>query len=281
MRARGSSLLLLLGSLWCTPVAGQVVGVGPAPPALEPAPAETVPAAAPVEAAPAEAAPVEAAPVEAAPVLPAPGVPPVAPTSRAPVATSAPSDVGGTPYRAKPSGFFAHLALGGGYFHAGSGADDDRRTFSGGTFSGQLAMGGRIAGKTLVGGAYLHDEVLGLSSSDEVLDGDEPTLQGVGFSLWAIGFFADVPLGVEPGLHFQMLLGVGTLAVARPDEGNDVDDPNGLLVNLGVGYDFRVGRHLALGALLRASYSSQDVEENNGTDVLAFVPALLLTATSR
>jgi hypothetical protein len=185
-----------------------------------------------------------------------------------------------TPHRDKPSRFFAHLALGAGYFHAGSGADDDTRTFSGGTVSGQLAMGGRIGGKTLIGGAYLHDEVLGLSARDEVLDGDEPTLQGVGFSLWAIGFFADVPLQVEPGLHFQMLFGIGTLAVAR-DEGSDIDDPNGLLVNFGVGYDFRVGRHLALGALLRASYSSQDVEENNGTKVLAFVPALLLTATTR
>jgi hypothetical protein len=54
-----------------------------------------------------------------------------------------------------------------------------------------------------------------------------------------------------------------------------------LLVNLGVGYDFRVGRHLAVGALLRASYSPQDVKETAGTNVLAFVPALLLTATTR
>jgi hypothetical protein len=185
-----------------------------------------------------------------------------------------------TPYHERPSRFFAHLALGAGYFHASSGAQEDRRTFSGGTFSGQLAMGGRIGRKTLIGGAYLHDEVFGLSSSDEVLDGDEPKLQGVSFALWAIGFFADVPVAVDPGLHFQMLLGIGTLAVARDDAG-DIDDPSGLLVNLGVGYDFRVGRHLALGALLRASYSPQDVEENSGTNVLAFVPALLLTATTR
>jgi hypothetical protein len=184
------------------------------------------------------------------------------------------------PNHGKPSRFFAHLGLGGGYFHASSGVPEDRRAFSGGTLSGQLAMGGRIGQKTLIGGAYLHDEVLGLSSSDEVLDGDEPTLRGVSFSLWAIGFFADIPVEIDPGLHFQMLLGIGTLAVAR-DEASDIDDPSGLLVNLGVGYDFRVGRHLALGALLRASYSPQDVEENSGTSVLAFVPALLLTATTR
>lgn len=180
---------------------------------------------------------------------------------------------------AKPSRFFAHLALGGGYFHASSGAQEDRRVFSGGTFSGQLAMGGRVGRKTLIGGAYLHDQVLGLSSTDEVIDGDEPTLEGVSFALWAIGFFADIPVQVEPGLHFQMLLGIGTLAVAR--NGGNVDDPNGLLVNLGVGYDFRVGQHLALGALLRASYSPQDVDEISGTSVLVFAPALLLTATTR
>jgi hypothetical protein len=157
---------------------------------------------------------------------------------------------------------------------------EDTRTFSGGTFSGQLAMGGRIGKKTLIGGAYLHDEVFGLSASDEVLDGDEPTLRDVSFALWAIGFFADVPVAVDPGLHFQMLLGIGTLAVAR-DQSSGIDDPSGMLVNLGVGYDFRVGRHVALGALLRASYSPQDVEESTGTNVFAFVPALLLTATTR
>jgi hypothetical protein len=240
-----------------------------------------VPPGAPPDAAPADAAPESAAPASpvpevAAPVAAPPVPPPIAPTSRAPKATeSAPRPA---PYQ--PSRFFAHLAVGAGYFHASSGSPEDKRTFSGGTFSGQLAMGGRIGRKTLIGGAYLHDEVLGLSASDAVLDGDEPTLRGVSFALWAIGFFADIPVAVDPGLHFQMLLGIGTLAVAR-DEGSAVDDPSGLLVNLGVGYDFRVGRHVALGALLRASYSPQDVEEATGTNVLAFVPALLLTATTR
>ena len=292
MRARPLGLPLLLGSLWCSPVAGQVVGTAPVQPApvapepaepgsVEPAPVEPAPVEpAPTEGAPAEPGPVEATPAQAAAAAPPAEVPRVVPPSRGKVPGRAQPDLVETPHGDKPSRFFAHVALGGGYFHAGSGAQDDTRTFSGGTFSGQLALGGRIGGKTLVGGAYLHDQVLGLSSSDEVLDGDEPTLQGVAFSLWAIGFFADVPLQVDPGLHFQMLFGIGTLAVARND-GSDIDDPNGLLVNFGVGYDFRVGRHLALGALLRASYSSQDVEENTGTNVLAFVPALLLTATTR
>lgn len=278
LSAQRSGLLLLLGSLWCSPVQAQVVAVPSAAPAAATAPSAPTPPnvppgdAAPIDAVPADPAPADAAPASAAP-LAAPLV--ARPSRAAEGAESAPRQA---PY--EPSRFFAHVAVGAGYFHASSGSPEDKRTFSGGTFSGQLAMGGRIGRKTLVGGAYLHDEVLGLSARDAALDGDEPTLRGVSFALWAIGFFADVPVEVDPGLHFQMLLGIGTLAVAR-DEGSAIDDPSGLLVNLGVGYDFRVGRHVALGALLRASYSPQDVEEVSGTNVLAFVPALLLTATTR
>jgi hypothetical protein len=267
VRARSSGIFLLLGSLWCSPAAAQAIEAEPAP--------ASPPLAEPV--APESAA--ERAPAPTPP--PAPEPPPAAPPQAAPAPVAAPptrSEVE-APVFPKPSRFFAHLALGGGYFHASSGAQEDRRTFSGGTFSAQLAMGGRVGRKTLIGGAYLHDEVLGLSSNDEVIDGDEPTLKNIGFSLWAIGFFADIPVHVEPGLHFQMLLGIGTLAVSR--EESDTDNPNGLLVNLGVGYDLRVGQHLALGALLRASYSPQDVDENSGTSVLVFAPALLLTATTR
>jgi len=178
-----------------------------------------------------------------------------------------------------------NLGLGGGFFHASSGSAGDTRTFSGGSVSGQLAIGGRLGSRRVaIGGMYLQDTVLGLSSKDERIDGDEPNLKDISFTFWALGFFTDVALQAEPGLHFQALLGVGSLWVTRARNNNVPSDPVGFVANAGVGYDFRVGRKLAVGALLRATYAPLDVTETgntNGTTVAALIPALLLTATVR
>ena len=82
-----------------------------------------------------------------------------------------------------------------------------------------------------------------------------------------------------PGLHLQTILGVGGLSV--DGAGRDTDTPSGLAFNLGVGYDLSVGKHLALGGLLRATYARLDVSEVSGTTVSTLVPSLLLTATTR
>jgi hypothetical protein len=176
---------------------------------------------------------------------------------------------------------FASLALGGGYFHASSGAEEDTRTFSGGTFAGQMVLASRIGkGRTVaVGGTYLRDQVFALSSKDEVQDGDEPKLEDIAFGLWMLGFFTDVSFQQAPGLHLQTIVGVAGLSV--DGAGRDTDTPSGLGFNLGVGYDLAVGKHLALGGLLRATYAPLDVSEVGGTTVSTLVPSLLLTATTR
>jgi hypothetical protein len=181
----------------------------------------------------------------------------------------------------KPSKLFSSLALGGGYFHASSSGSADKRTFAGGTVAGQLVLGGRVGKSRMmtIGGVYLRDQVVGLSAEDEVIDGDEPNLEQVAFGLWILGLFSDFAVQQAPGLHFQLVAGLSGLEVSEP--GRDGENPFGLAVNAGVGYDFGVSRHVALGALLRATYAPLDVHEQNGTTVTSFVPALLLTATTR
>jgi hypothetical protein len=130
-----------------------------------------------------------------------------------------------------------------------------------------------------VGGAYLRDQVFGLEAHDEVIDGDEPTLDDVAFALWLLGVFVDVAVQSAPGLHFQGVAGFSGLSVDAPNRTSD--SPFGVALNVGVGYDLQVGQHMALGALLRSTFAPLSVNEGSGTDVNSFAPSLLLTATTR
>ena len=249
---------------------------------VAPAPREAPPTA-PV--APAADSPAAATPAEQ-PLPPAPAPPTTAAVPPAPAAVESPqAEVRlAPPKRAeapvKRSRFYGTLQLGGGYFHATSGSDDDTRRFSGGTISGQLAIGGRVGrGNVALAGAFLRDQVIGLRSKDQRIDGDEPNLDDATFGLWAVGFLVEAAAQREPGLHLQILLGVGALSVSRPS--GDPDDPTGLMASLAAGYDFKVGNDWSLGALLRATYAPLEVNELSGTTVRIVVPALLMTVATR
>ena len=260
-----SALLWLAIAVWSPGVRAQVPAPAPAGQADFPAPAEAPaePAAPTTTEPPTAPATPPAPPVDAAP-SPAPPLPEPEPARVAPAPserdTSSP-DLAAAPPRA--SKLFRTWRSGGGFFHASSGSPDDTRTFSGGSVSGQLALGGRLGSRRVaIGGMYLQDTVRGLSSKDERIDGDEPNLKDIRFTFWALGFFTDVALQAEPGLHFQALLGVGSLWVSRAGNNNNTpSDPVGFIMNAGVGYDFRIGRKLAVGALLRATYAPLDVTE--------------------
>lgn len=262
----GVGLLLSVG--WVTEASAQELA--PADQVLPPAPPP--PPAAP------EVAPPPAPPAAPAPALPAAPPPPPPLAEMPPAAPTAATNAGSPPKR---SHLFSTLQLGGGYFHATSGADPDLRSFRGGTISGLLAVGGRL-GRTsnvALAGAFLRDQVLGLRSRDQRIDGDEPNLADVTFGLWAIGLLLDVATQTEPGLHFQAFAGVGALSASR--NVGDPDDPTGLMASVAAGYDFRVGARWAVGGLLRATYAPLDVRESTGTVVYITVPALLLTVTTR
>jgi hypothetical protein len=179
---------------------------------------------------------------------------------------------------AKRDKFHAALGLGPGFLYATSGAAADTRRLSGGSVSGQLLIGGRIRPRFVLGGAYLRDQIFALSATDEVTDGDEPDLSNISMVLNAFGVFGDFYLRTDGGPHVQLFLGLGSLDV-RGRTQSGIDDPSGVLFSGGVGYDFLNTDTVSLGAVLRVNWAQFEVTEVNGTDVNAFLPSLLLTAS--
>lgn len=193
-------------------------------------------------------------------------------------ASAQPADRAPAPARRRAR-FFAQAHLGGGYFHATSGASDDTRTFSGGSVSWGFALGGRIGRYVTIAGAFSRNEIVGVRYKDAVVDGDEPDLHGLSFALWMVGPLLEVRPQEGPGLYLQGVIGPGVLSVSGRK--TSVDNPSGLMGSLAIGYDFDVGEHWALGGQLRATYAPFDVREVAGTQVDVLVPALLLTAANR
>jgi hypothetical protein len=176
-------------------------------------------------------------------------------------------------------GFFLRGAVGPGLFRAWTGGADTRH-FSGGTVSGEISMGGTPGKGFVFGGSLLLNKVFALSSHDDIVDGDEPSLDGVGFSLNAFGVFADFYPDPKGGLDFHLFLGLGTLVTTRPNDRN-LDQPTGALLSAGVGYDWFVGPQLSLGVHARVSGGNLDVNETATGDrtVTTLVPAILFAVT--
>lgn len=179
-------------------------------------------------------------------------------------------------------GFFFRFAAGPGLFRAASGTSPDNRHFSGGTVHLEAAIGLTPAKGFVVGLAYLRSMVFSLTSRDDVIDGDEPTLEDVAFTVSTGGVFVDIYPDPKSGLHVGGFLGVGSLLTGR--EGIDV--PSGATLSAMGGYEWFVADQWSLGVIARATVGFYDVSEtssfvstSNRTDVSFFVPALLMGAT--
>lgn len=146
----------------------------------------------------------------------------------------------------------------------------------------EISIGGTPSPGVVLGGAVLVNKVFALSSKDDVIDGDEPTLDGVSFSLNALGAFLDFYPNPKSGLDFHAFVGVGKLATTRPGPTN-IDDPGGVILSGGVGYEWFIAEELSLGVHARLTGGSLDVSETGNststTTVTVLVPALLVAAT--
>ncbi len=242
--------------------------VPPAPP--EPSPAPTPAATAP--------SPVEQPAERAAPRLEPEGPAPAPPDSERQTLRR----------MARPSlpfthdGFFFRFAAGPGLFRAAAGTSPDNRHFSGGAAHVEAAIGLTPAKGFVVGLAYLRSMVFSLTSKDDVIDGDEPTLKDVAFTVSTGGVFVDLYPDPKSGFHLGGYLGVGSLLTGR----DGIDVPSGTTLSAMAGYEWFVADQWSLGVLARATVGFYDVSEtssfsstSNRTDVSFFVPALLLGAT--
>ncbi len=176
-------------------------------------------------------------------------------------------------------GFFFRAALGPGWLRANNASPDDERVFSGMTSSAQVAFGGTLENLVALGGAYLHDEVWGLHVEDELVDGDEPDLDGYHMRMRTLGVFLDFYFGPKSGTHLQAFGGIGTLDVERPSS-SSIDDPTGVVVNLGLGHEWWYSDSGLLGVLLALNYGNLQVDEGQGeTSVRTLLPQILMTLT--
>jgi hypothetical protein len=182
------------------------------------------------------------------------------------------------------AGLFLRAALGAGRFigyNKSLTASGDRRSFSGTSGSVQLAIGGTLRGKLVMGGAYGRDQIFGLASEDTRLDGDEPNLSGYSMILHSTGYFLDYYLGPQSGTHIQLMMGAATIDVQRPDGSSLEVSPLGLYGQLGVGHELWLTDSLLLGGLAAVSHAQFSVDELPGSDVKlrSFVPGLYLSLT--
>jgi hypothetical protein len=180
-------------------------------------------------------------------------------------------------------GFLARATLGPGYFYAANksfSASGDRRVLQGGTASLALAFGGVTnTGFLVLGGSYVRDAVFALSAKDSIVDGDEPDFTGYGMTLHSLGFFADVYFGPESGTHVQALVARGTLRVDNPS-GSDRNNPDGLVVGLGIGHEFWLANHFLVGPLLAVSHGLLKVDETGSMVTMrTLIPTLSVTGT--
>lgn len=124
--------------------------------------------------------------------------------------------------------------------------------FSGMTSGFDLLIGGTPATGFALGGALI---VTNTSDPTVKIGGVEGTADG-SLILGGIGVFANYYLDPTAGLHFQGLLGYGSLDYVRSDGASGTNDPSGAFLGLGVGYDFWIGDEWSVGPFGRVLYGS-------------------------
>jgi hypothetical protein len=175
-------------------------------------------------------------------------------------------------------GVFLRAGVGPGLFQAWSGSSADQRTFNGGTVSIDAAVGGAPARGFILGAEFQTERVFSLSSTDRIVNGNEPDLGNTRFSTNSLAIFLDGYPDPTEGLHFLGSIGVGWLDVAPGSS----PSPTGLLLSLGTGYEWFVGPNLSLGVLLRGNLGILGVNETSApssTSVTTFVPSFLAVVT--
>jgi hypothetical protein len=216
-------------------------------------------------------------PPEAAPTPPPVSPAPPAVEARTPAAPSAP---GAMPQKRPSHRFFLQGALGGGAFIGTNDSSDDQRTFTGASFSWHLLAGGTVNERWALGAGFSRELVPSPSSSDEVIDGDEPNLDDVTFSLNSLTVFVDYH-PYEEGLHAQLQAG---FAYFNADRGVGVQgtEDGSFSAIVGAGYDHRFAPGLTLGALAQLTWSRPEINEGVHTVKLnLLVPSLLFTVAYR
>jgi hypothetical protein len=170
-------------------------------------------------------------------------------------------------------GFYMQIQSGLGYYKASADIGGNDQSYSGLTFASSFLLGGSLVPGLVLGGGLLADYA---PSPTYKVNGEErsntPDFKQYVFG---IGPFVDFYPNPNDGLHFQGMLGFGALETSS--EGNaSGSDPTGLLLSLGGGYEWWVGREWSIGAMARLVYAPLSIEDVSYNTI---APALLATFT--
>lgn len=140
-----------------------------------------------------------------------------------------------------------------------SGCGGPEVTYSGFSFGSELLLGGTPADGLVIGGSFLYSQV-----SDPTVDSSvgEFTADGTMF-IASTNLFAQYYFNPNEGPHVQVMIGYGGIDFVDEDGGSGGNDPVGLNLAIGGGYDFWIGSEWSVGPFLRVQYASMspsDVE---------------------
>ncbi|HVJ15166.1 MAG TPA: hypothetical protein VM686_06990 [Polyangiaceae bacterium] len=144
-------------------------------------------------------------------------------------------------------------------------------TYSGVTIPSSLLIGGTV-GPVVIGGGFFGDYA---PSPSVEMGGESADLEDVTLTLIGIGMFADIYPNPKEGLHFQPFVGFGALEASYQGNAGG-SDPTGLILALGVGYDFWVGNEWSIGPMFRFDYAPLALDDVNYNTI---APSLLCTFT--
>jgi hypothetical protein len=177
-------------------------------------------------------------------------------------------------------GFFFQGNIGPGYLSTSpseDGSDVDMK-ISGFGVGGGLLFGGTPAPGLVIGGGTAN--VIALSPKWTV-EGEEYETDGdVRLNLSTLGVFGTFYPDPNAGLSLHLMLAYGVLSASDSDGEDSSNNPSGVAVTAGVGYDFWVAPEWSIGVMGRFTYAALNYSKDNyEASYPTIAPALLATFT--
>ncbi len=169
-------------------------------------------------------------------------------------------------------GFYMSGNIGVGYLSTSAEAAGNEVEISGVSIPAAFLLGGTV-GPVVIGGGLAWHTVPGPTYK---FNGTElPGDADVTLRMISIQMFADIYPDPHGGLHIPLAFGWGGLT-AESEGQSSSNDPTGLLLSAGVGYEFWMGDEFSLGPLFRFDYGMFAFED---VDYPTIAPALVCSFT--
>jgi hypothetical protein len=158
----------------------------------------------------------------------------------------------------KHDGFFLRLGLGLGFgaVNADTNDSDVELSMRGAATAPELLLGGTPAEGLVIGSGFI---VSSIANPAIELTGREPGDGDSEFALVTFPIFANYYFDPHEGLHVQGLIGFG--AGEASVGGARSADLSGLVIGLGLGWEWWVGEQWSIGAMARISYASVQYDQ--------------------